>query len=112
MLAMKRGLDSITGETDETSNKRAKISPMQTDNADDRSSSPSDVEDIVDTYLQTCQTGGPSEGTINSWQDLQDFLENQQETGDNISNELANMSDTFLRTQSKEEKAKSLAQNI
>jgi len=55
--------------------------------------------------------GGASEGD-NSWQDLQDFFENQQETGDNISNELANMADTFLRTQSKEEKAKSLAQNI
>jgi len=62
MLAMKRGLDSITGKSDE--NKRAKISLMQADNADDGSSSTSDVKDIVDTYLQTCQPGGPQKGTI------------------------------------------------
>jgi len=62
MLAMKRGLDSITGKSDE--NKRAKISLMQADNADDGSFSTSDVKDNVDTYLQTCQPGGPQKGTI------------------------------------------------
>jgi len=64
MLAMKRGLDSITGKSDETSNKRANISLMQADNADDGSSSTSDVKDIVDIYLLTCQPGGPQKGTI------------------------------------------------
>ena len=58
MLAMKRGLDSITGKSDEISNKRAKISQMQANKADDGSSSTSDAEDIVDTYLHACQPGG------------------------------------------------------
>ena len=52
--------------------------------------------------------GGGLEGD-NSWQDLKIFFEDEQEPGDNISNELANMANTFLKTKSKEEKAKTLA---
>jgi len=52
---------------------------------------------------------GPSKGD-NSWKHLKDFFENELEARDNISNELANMANTFFRTKPTEEKAKSLAQ--
>ena len=47
-----------------------------------------------------------------SWQDLKDFFGNEQDTGDDISNELANIPYTFLRTESKEQNATTLALNI
>jgi len=61
LLAMKRGLDSLIGKSDETSNKQ----PRQAYNADDGSPCTSDVDDIVDTYLEPCQPGGGAQkGTI------------------------------------------------
>ena len=107
MTTMKRDLDSlrqgISDQSGESMAKRPRISPDR----DLNSVCTSDDDELINNYLEENKAEAP-EGDATDWFEIDDFFEGNEETGEELSKDLASLANKVLRAKPKEEKAKSL----
>ena len=104
MNEMKRDINSLksgssSSQSEASIAKRARISRESDFSSDD--------EERINSYLDSCQEEAP-EGENSEWLDINDHFMDNEETGDDITPELAQLTNKVLRSRPKEDKSKSL----
>lgn len=102
MTSLKNARSTEDSESEERQVKRAKTGESH---SYDTSSSENEPGDEIDIFMARSQSEVP-EGNVSDWADIVDYFEDEQEVGDDIPAEIAQLANSVLRSKPREEKVK------